>query len=93
MITFATKKLSTGANGLKEDAASFFSPRSFDQAVMASSSVVRSTTRDAGDPGTKPGFDPCKQWSCDYPIDVPATPMLPDDNLRYQEAQALDWRK
>ena len=29
--TFATMKLSTGANGHKEDAASFFCPRSFDQ--------------------------------------------------------------
>ena len=34
MPTFATKKLSTGANGQKEDAASFFFPRSFDRAVM-----------------------------------------------------------
>ena len=34
MLTFATKKLSTGANGQKEDAASFFCPRSFDRAVM-----------------------------------------------------------
>ena len=33
-----------------------------------------------------------KQWSRDYPIDVPATPTpLPDANLRYQEA--LAWRK
>ena len=58
------------------------------------SSVVRPTTRDAGDPA----FDsePClgrpgKQWSraSDYAIDVPATPTLPDTNLRYQEA--FDW--
>ena len=34
MLTFATKKLSTGANGQKEDAASIFCPRSFDRAVM-----------------------------------------------------------
>ena len=34
MLTFATKKLSTGANAQKEDAASFFCPRSFDRAVM-----------------------------------------------------------
>ena len=34
MLTFATKKLSTGAHGQKENAASFFCPRSFDQAVM-----------------------------------------------------------
>ena len=34
MLTFAIKKLSTGANGQKEDAASFFCPRSLDQAVM-----------------------------------------------------------
>ena len=32
MLTFATKKLSSGANGQKEDAASFFFPRSFDRA-------------------------------------------------------------
>ena len=32
-----------------------------------------------------------KQWSHDYPIDVPATPTLPNANLRYQEA--LDWSK
>ena len=35
MLTFATKKLSTGANGQKEDAAFFSCPRSFDQAVIA----------------------------------------------------------
>ena len=35
MLTFATKKLSTGANGQKEDVASFFCPRSFNRAVMA----------------------------------------------------------
>ena len=29
MLIFATKKLSTGASGHKEDAASFFCPRSF----------------------------------------------------------------
>ena len=34
MLTFATKKLLTGANGQKEDAASFFCLCSFDQAVM-----------------------------------------------------------
>ena len=28
-----------------------------------------------------------KQWSHDYPIDVPATPTLPDANLRYQQTQ------
>ena len=33
MLTFATKKLSTSANGQKEDAVSFFGPRSFDRAV------------------------------------------------------------
>ena len=32
--TYATKKLSSGANGQKEDTASFFCPRSFDRAVM-----------------------------------------------------------
>ena len=32
MLTFATKKLSTG--GQKEDAASFLCPGNFDQAVM-----------------------------------------------------------
>ena len=39
MLTFATKKLSTGANGQKEDAASFFCPRSFDRAVMDRESI------------------------------------------------------
>ena len=34
MLTFATKKLSTGANGQKEDAASFFCARTFDGAVI-----------------------------------------------------------
>ena len=36
MLTLATKKLSgtTRANGQKEDAASFFCPRSFDRAIM-----------------------------------------------------------
>ena len=84
-----------GANGQKEDAASFFCPffcpRSFDRAVTvaAGSSVVRSTTRDAGDPGSNPALG--KQWSRDYPIDIPATPTLPYANLRYQDA--LDRRK
>ena len=39
MLTFATKKLPTGANGQKEDAASFICQRSFDQAVMKASNV------------------------------------------------------
>ena len=46
-------------------------------------------TRDARDPVSNPAMG--KQWSRDYPIDVPATPTLPDANLRYKEA--LDWRK
>ena len=46
--------------------------------------MVRSTTRGAGDPGSNAALG--KQWSRDYPIDVPATPMLPNTNLRYQEA-------
>ena len=46
--------------------------------------MIRSTTRDAGDPGSNPALG--KQWSRDYPIDVPATPTLPDANLRFQEA-------
>ena len=54
------------------------------------SSVVRSTTRDAGGPGSNPALG--KQWSRDYPIDVLATPKLTDTN-RYQEAPSLDWRK
>ena len=37
MLTFATKKLSTGANGQKEDAAFFFCPRSFYRAVKTHS--------------------------------------------------------
>ena len=32
-----------------------------------------------------------KQWSRDFPADVPAVPTLPDADLRYQAA--LDWRK
>ena len=39
------------------------------------SSVVRSTTRDVGDLGSKPAFG--KQWSRDDPIDFPATTTLP----------------
>ena len=39
------------------------------------SSVVQSLSRDAGDPGSNPALG--KQWSHDYPIDVPATPTLP----------------
>ena len=34
MLSFATEKLSTGANEQKEDAASFFCARSFDRAIM-----------------------------------------------------------
>ena len=35
-----------------------------------------------------------KQWSRDYPIDIPATPTLPAANLRYQEALDLrEWTK
>ena len=34
MLTFATKKLLTGANGQEEDAASFFCPRNVDRTVM-----------------------------------------------------------
>ena len=34
MLIFATKKRSSGSNGQKEDAASFFCPRRFDRAVM-----------------------------------------------------------
>ena len=45
-------------------------------------------TRDAGDTGSNPALG--KQWSHEYPIDVPATPTLPYASLRYQEA--LDWR-
>ena len=39
-LTFATKKLLTGANGQKEDAASFFCPRIFDRAVMRSNAAA-----------------------------------------------------
>ena len=41
MLTLAAKKLSTGANGQKEDAASFFCLRSFDRAVMAEATLAR----------------------------------------------------
>ena len=56
--------------------------------------MVRTTTRDAGVPGSNPALG--KKWSRDYPgpMDVPATPAntLPglDANLRYHEA--LEWR-
>ena len=62
---------------------------SFVRAVLIELSLVRSATRDAGGPGSNPTLG--KQWSRDYPIDIPATPTLPYANLRYQEA--LDWRK
>ena len=53
-------------------------PRSFDRAVMVAQWYdLRLETRETR--------------SCDYLIDVPATPTLPDANLRYKEA--LDWRK
>ena len=92
MLTFATKKLSTGANGQKEDAASFFCQHSSDRAVVVAQWYdlqLEMRERDAGDPGSNPALG--KQWSRYYLIDVPATPTLPDANLCYQEA--LDWRK
>ena len=52
MLTFATKKLSTGANGQKEDAASFFCPRSFDRAVMPGPARARHEL-----PGAVQGLD------------------------------------
>ena len=46
----------------------------------------------AGDPGSNRALGKQSQLSRrDYPIDVSATPTLPDADLRYQEA--LDWRK
>ena len=53
------------------------------------SSVVRSTTRDAGDPGSSPAWG--KQWSRDYPIDVPAT--LPMLTVTFATKEALDWQQ
>ena len=76
------EQLSAGANGQEEDAAS----SQFGSSSPAShgNSVVRScTTRDAGDPDSNLALG--KQWSRDYPTDVPATPTLPKANLRYQE--------
>ena len=66
----------------KEDAASFFSSRSFDRAVMVAQWYYEITIY-AGDPGSNPALG--KKWSRDYPIrvDVPATPMLLDANLCY----------
>ena len=59
---------------------------------LSGSSVVRATTRDAGDLGSNPALG--KQWSRDYQIDVPATTTLPDANLRYQEAlDCCKWTK
>ena len=48
MLTFASKKLSTGANGQKKDAASFccHGPRSFDRAVMVR--MARAAARQPG---------------------------------------------
>ena len=44
--------------------------------LIGSSVVLLSTTRDAGDSdaGSNPALS--KQWSRDYPIDVPHSPML-----------------
>ena len=50
----------------------------FDRAFKV---AQRSTTREAGDPGSNPALG---KWSRNYPIDVPATPPLPDANLRCQ---------
>ena len=68
MLTFATKKLSTGANGQKEDSASesFFCPRSFEsfhRAVMVQVSM----------PGPGPALKRCRlRLSHDFAmIDIP----------------------
>ena len=87
------KKLSTVAQmdkTLKEDANSFFCPRSFDRAQAVMVAVwydLRLETLETRVRTTAFG----KQWSRDYPIDVSATAALPNANLRYQEA--LDKRK
>ena len=67
----------TGANGQKEEAASFFS---WSESSCHGSSAAMGSNCALG-----------KQWSRDYPIPVTVTPTLPDANLRYQEA--LQWRK
>ena len=45
IITFATNKLSTGGNGQKEDAASFFCIHSFDPAARLSSIAATGPVR------------------------------------------------
>ena len=82
----AAIRLDSESNLLDSELPSFVRAVSIE---LYGSSVVRSTTRDVGDLGSKPAFG--KQWSRDDPIDFPATTTLPDGNLRYQEA--LDWRK
>ena len=63
-------------------AASSFCPRSLIELSWSRSSVVRSTTRDAGDPGSNPAL----------PVGLPdRCPRNSYANICYQEA--LDWRK
>ena len=78
VLTFATKKLST-AKG-QNDAASFFCPRSFDRSIkVAQLYDIRLETR-TRETVTRASN---KQWSRDYPIDVPATA---NAYIRYQAA-------
>ena len=82
----AESRLLTGENGQKEGAASFFSLRGFDRAVMVAQWY--DLQLEAREPGFEPlpGPDLGKQWSRDYPSDVHATHTLPDANFRHQEA-------
>ena len=74
-------------------------PGEFDKAVIDrthSSSLIQSSTRDAGNlkpclavPTSSALGKPGKQWSPEYPINIPAELMLCEADLCYQEA--LDW--
>ena len=67
ILTFATKKLSTGANGQKEGAASFFCPRSFDRAVMAKAQGTSCTGPGRG-PGRPAVPGPAGCWAAVFEI-------------------------
>ena len=69
----------------------FHGPLSFGRAGMVAQWYDLQLDRHAGDPGSTRNPALGKQLSRDYPIDVPATPTLPDAELRYLEA--LDWCK
>ena len=59
MLTFATKKLSTGANGQREDAASFLCPHSFDRAVILAQWYDLQLELEPETRETRARFEPC----------------------------------